>query len=578
MTTLQVIRRLPEIKTLACPAVRFVLQTTLVTLAFTFASSHSNSTTLSLTGPPQVTFTERMIKQPVQNGTDSKANKPSAATTVSPASQKVVIKTIRFEGNTRITSSTLEAVAAPYLSRQIEMSDLEELRLKLTRVYTDNGYLNSGAVLPSQRVENGNVLYKIIEGTLGEVTIEGTGRLNPAYISERVQRENASNPFNSFKLQNNIRLLLNDPLIDTVNARLQPTPEPGLTDLNLSVQLARTYDFSLTASNHSAPSSGEHQLEFGSVFRNLSGYGDQLDLTVSANQSKLGLTTAFSMPLNSNDTKLRVSAVTSGSGNIEEAVRALDIESKAQEIDLSLIHPLIRSIDKTLTAGTGIGFKKSENTIAGVPFSFSSGEENGVTKLSVVRLWQEYTRRSNAGVFYTRSTLNIGTNTLDATQHNDSRPDGQYLTLQTQIQYLKQFHTPRAQLLLKFDSQLTNHQLLPLARFSLGGSTSVRGYRKNKVVRDQGIFASAEWRQLLHSSDELGSFTMIPFIDFGSARNRSISKDTQNLASIGLGIEWNQKNFLSGELYFGHSITNEPEPNGNALQDDGIHLLLRADF
>ena len=280
----------------------------------------------------EVTFSERTVEFIKKPSSVNQGIQRSSASNSAQAAQTVVLKTVRFEGNGAITNDTLETVAAPFLSRPIVTAEIEQLRIALTRAYTDRGYLNSGVVLPSQKVENGNIRFEVIEGKLGDVQVSGTGRLKPDYVSDRLLSNDASNPFNSITLQNNIQFLLNDPLIENVDVQLVPTAEPGITNLNLLVKTARPYEFSIIASNHSAPSVGEQQVELKSYIRNLSGNGDQLNLDVSANVSRLGLTAAYSTPVNRKDTRLGLTLSSAGSGNIEEAVRALDLESKVREL------------------------------------------------------------------------------------------------------------------------------------------------------------------------------------------------------------------------------------------------------
>jgi hemolysin activation/secretion protein len=65
----------------------------------------------------------------------------------------------------------------------LRFSDLEQLRVELTRAYTDEGYINSGALLPDQQVADGVITYQIVEGSLDSIDISGNGRLRPDYVT-----------------------------------------------------------------------------------------------------------------------------------------------------------------------------------------------------------------------------------------------------------------------------------------------------------------------------------------------------------------------------------------------------------
>ena len=96
-----------------------------------------------------------------------------------------------------------------------------------------------------------------------------------------------------------------------------------------------------------------------------------------------------------------------------------------------------------------------------------------------------------------------------------------------------------AQIQFRGDIQLSNDGLLALEQFALGGANSIRGYRENELVRDQGFALSIEFRYpLLDSTTFPGSLTAIPFMDFGGSWDVSKSNDIEYLHSVGLGLVW----------------------------------------
>ena len=88
-----------------------------------------------------------------------------------PYGLKIFVKEIRLTGNTVFTTEELQETIAPYTNRVVSSSELEDLRVALTRYYIDRGYLNSGAVLPDQKVVDGTVDMVIVEGRLTEIEI-----------------------------------------------------------------------------------------------------------------------------------------------------------------------------------------------------------------------------------------------------------------------------------------------------------------------------------------------------------------------------------------------------------------------
>ncbi|MCP4287432.1 MAG: hypothetical protein GY792_23835, partial [Gammaproteobacteria bacterium] len=68
---------------------------------------------------------------------------------------KVFINEIQLKGNTVFSSSDLAKITAAYENRPVTNEELQELRHALTLYYVDRGYINSGAVIPDQKVVTG---------------------------------------------------------------------------------------------------------------------------------------------------------------------------------------------------------------------------------------------------------------------------------------------------------------------------------------------------------------------------------------------------------------------------------------
>jgi len=61
----------------------------------------------------------------------------------------------RPDGNTVFSMERLLEVTQRYVNRELATEDLEALRIELTRLYIDAGYINSGAIIPDQKLSEG---------------------------------------------------------------------------------------------------------------------------------------------------------------------------------------------------------------------------------------------------------------------------------------------------------------------------------------------------------------------------------------------------------------------------------------
>lgn len=493
-----------------------------------------------------------------------------------PKLQKTILQRVLVEGNTVISDAALATISEPYLNRPLRFSDLEQMRVDITRAYTDRGYISSGAVLPDQKVTNGQLVYRVVEGQLDKIEVSGTGRLNPAYVANRI-RAAAGDPFNSNKLQESFQLLLDDPLIERMDGQLLPQPVTGLTKLKLAVIPSAPWLLNLTADNHGSPSVGKEQLAIAGTYLNPTGMGDRADFSVNLSPGRYNLSGSYSAPVNAHDTRLTIDYGATNSTVIEEPLNSIDIKSDSTNISVSLSHPLTRSISGSVRVGADFTVRNNSNTLLGEPFSFSAGEEGGESRVTALRLWQDYTRKRSEQVIALRSSLNFGLDAFGSTVHDDNLPDSKFISWLGQLRLVRNLQDGAGKILLKANAQYANELLLPLERFSLGGADNVRGYRNNQLVRDNALFLSAEYQYSFYQSPSAGEWKLAPFADYGQGRNEGAEANSETLTSTGLGLLWSKEKF-NADLYIGHAIENVAGSTESGLQHDGVHFRLSTRF
>ena len=165
--------------------------------------------------------------------------------------------------------------------------------------------------------------------------------------------------------------------------------------------------------------------------------------------------------------------------------------------------------------------------------------------------------------------------------HDDDRPDGRFLAWLVQTQYARRLGDQFGQVILRGDLQLANDNLLPLEQFASGGVNSVRGYRENERVRDNGYLVSAEWRYPLWENkkgERQGSLQAAVFTDYGSAWNRGESTHDDPLHSVGVGLLWTLNRFAMAEIYLAHDLEKATQKYDHNIQDEGIHFRFTMNF
>ncbi|CAG1021369.1 Heme/hemopexin transporter protein HuxB [Patescibacteria group bacterium] len=489
---------------------------------------------------------------------------------------KIQLNGIQFIGNTVIDETELQAIAKPFIGKAATVADLEDLRQRVSQYYLEQGYVNSGAVLPDQQFKNGIITMQIIEGKLSEIRVQGTEWLEPSYISDRLYDHDEQEVLNVNVLRENFQQLLLDPLIDQMNGSLLPSSQRGESILDVNVVRARPYQLTLTADNYQPPSIGSTVGHLGGWVRNLTGLGDMLSGSVAYSEGLIGGSGSYSIPLNAQNTRFHFYIDRNDTTIIEQTLQPLDIRSRYVNVDFGLTHPFINSLNRNFNVGISFNYKKNRTSMLNEPFDFSEGSVNGITKDSVLRFTLDFTERFEKQVLSVRSTTSVGINAFDATWHkNSALPDGNFVSWLGQLQYGAQLFDSDANIVLRGDVQYSDNKLMPLERFALGGRYSVRGYRENQLVRDKGYALSAELRYPLLKDDSeynLGTVTIFPFMDYGAAQNRGDRKNIVHLYSVGMGLEWQLSKQFSTELIYAHALNRPPQvPKADYdLQDSGF--------
>ena len=515
-------------------------------------------------------------------GPDFTLPSPPARSDKLPGKTSFILRGVVFKGNTVFSDEELGRVAFPFLERSVTLEDLEELRYRLTRFYVDKGYVNSGAIIkPDQQVDDGEVTYLIQEGRLDDVEVTGNGRLRPSYIRKRIWPD-PEQPFNTKVLQERFQLLLQDPLIEQMDGRIRPGISPGEAFLDLHVDRARPYALRFIGDNHRPPSTGAERGTLAGILWNPTGFGDKLDASFSLSEGADEIAAGYTIPLSAYGTRLSLGYSRSKNSVIEEPLASVDIESETETAELKLDHPVLHRLGRSLELGGSLAIRKSNTFLLGESFSFTPGAEAGESRVTALRLTQSFVDRTSTTALALRSTFSLGIDLFGPTIHGNRLPDSKFLTWLGQVQYAQRLRKSWGQLIFRGDLQISEDRLLSTERFAVGGANTVRGYRENELVRDNGYSLSVEWRYpLWPQADEdetKWTLQLAPFMDFGSAWNKGEPAHDDKLHSIGLGLLWSFGDRLAAELYVAHDLEPAAEKQDYDFQDDGIHFRLTIDL
>lgn len=486
----------------------------------------------------------------------------------------------RFEviGNQVIPESEINQLLQPYLFRPISFVELLEVQQAITQLHIKRGYFTSGAYIPPQTIKNQTIKIEIIEGSIEEIKINGLEELRPDYIRSRLARATKS-PLHQQKLLNALQLLQLDPLIKNISAELSKGVNPGTSYLELEVEEADSFYTELTVDNYRTPSAGAASRQIAIKDQNLLGFGDRFDVSyINTDGSNSLENLSYAIPLNASNNELEIAYSFSNSTIISEPFQDLDLGSKSSYYGVRYHQPLYETPTQEIALGFVFSHQNTQLSLMDIGFpTLARGTDiEGITKISALRLFQEYSDRSNSHVFALRSQFSIGLDAFDATDNADGIPDSNFLIWRGQAQYLKKL-TPKTNIFLRSDLQLSDRALVTLEQFSAGGALNVRGYTRNRVLGDNGLFLSAELINTLWQTSERNlTLELSPFFDFARIWNTdNFPLENNTLASVGLGFQFAIKNRLTASLDWGLPLIDDVELPGDSLQESGVYFSVK---
>lgn len=496
-----------------------------------------------------------------------------------PSSGKIplTITVERFEvvGSTVFSPEELAKVTEQFTKRPISLTELFQARSQITNLYLQKGYITSGAYIPPQIIKSGVITIQVVEGKLEDIQITGTRRLNPNYVRSRLKIATSA-PLNRERLLEALQLLQLNPLIESVNAELSAGSRPGASVLEVKIAEAKSFSTQVVLDNGRSPSVGSFRRRLQVNEANLLGLGDGLSLSYTNTDGSNALDTSYTLPINPYNGTLSFYFGTSWSDVIERPFNVLDIESSSRYYELTFRQPIVQTPRQEFALGITASRRESEASyIDGdrIPFPSLGADDEGRTRISALRFFQEWTSRNSREVIALRSQFNLGTGAFNATI-NSVRPDSRFFAWQGQAQWARLL-APDTLLLLRANTQISSTSLLPLEQFGLGGLDSIRGYRQDLLLTDNGTFASAEVQiPILRLPETDSIIKLAPFVDFGVAWNNSApNPDPNTLASVGLGLRWSQGDRFSARLDWGIPLISA-ESDGKSLQEDGVYFSL----
>lgn len=445
---------------------------------------------------------------------------------------------VTIDPSSFLTPQELATIYQPYVGKEVALSDLQNITDQINALYRAKGVATALAVLPPQRIENGVVHIQLVEGRVGNITIEGANLTNPAYITRRLGTT-AGEVVNTDALAQAL-IRFNRTNQTQLQASLQPGASLGLTDVLLRASDPQPYEVQAFADNLGVKSVGRYE---GGIFYRANEplhIGDRLDLYIVGSAGTVTGNALYSIPFlsgqfefsyarglidisnppqssSSETSTSQASANSSSSGN---SVQSSDITGHSSTIAVNFTEPVFVNQEWLVDGVAYYARDSSTSALTGSPLTdnFTSKPAIGtrieeITPTRYLLLTQTVAYERSHGVPNLSWAL-VANGTLTAVQ---------------------QLPQPLAPFSLDFKGgwQVSDHSpLAPSELLQIGGFGSVRGYQQAALTGTSGYYLQSELHHpLISGLDGYGFFDVGEV--FGGSAGALLAKGT------GLGAAWN---------------------------------------
>lgn len=494
------------------------------------------------------------------------------------------LKSIEFDGMTVYTREDIAPFYEEMLGKQVSLADMVGLANRLTARYRKDGYILSRAIVPEQRVKQGEVTIKVFEGYINEVTIEeqsdirgGAGLVR--YYADRITE---LRPLQSNELER-VLLLAND--LPGIRVRSILTPAPNVVGA-ANVQLVVTqedWSANVFANNRGTRYIGEFQVGVSARINSPFHQHDsvQLSYITAPDDNELhyfGLD--YALPIGQafglTGTTLRA-GLSHSETKPGYTLEPFEIEGESTRFNLAVEHPVIRTRRENLDTYISFEALNSENNANVAPLEFED-------KIRSLRAGFDYSRADQWQGF---STLNFEVSkglklfgaTDDPSQGGLSRGRGQadYTKFTAEFSRLQALPSLPMNLLFAAKGQKSANTLLSSEEFGLGGSRYLRAYDPSEVVGEDGYAASLELRYNgQFDNPNFSNYQLYGFYDVGSVWNDDAVDRRTSLASAGVGVRWAMFERVNADLSLAVPLTQDVETEGD--DDARLFFSLSAAF
>lgn len=421
----------------------------------------------------------------------------------------------------------VELMLEKFYNKKISLKDIKNLQKEIENFYKEEGYTLVSVKLPKQEIKDGVLTFRVDVAKIGKLVVEGNKEYSKEFIIKGFKQKEGD--FLNYKEMIHSLLLLNDYTNLSVKSFLKKSELKGSSDVYLQVKDELPFHLSTWYDNLGSEDTSKNRIGVDFAYGNLFVDGDKVRITpvLSFNPSKtnyVGLN--YQIPINSYQTKLKfgflyADYIAAGDFTV------LGAKGDTTIYDIALSHPILRSITDRVDVDFGYKNKLAKNYLLD---DVSSKED--IDNLMATISWQHF------GAFVSRSVnFSLFAGKLSDDSILSRLYEDRDFTKATLNLSLNRALSENINLVLLADGQYSSKRLPTIEMYSIGGLTTVRGFKSGYKLGDSGFFTSVEG---LYSFDFISSLKsqIGLFADYGVVyTNEVVIGENKKFYLFGGGIE-----------------------------------------
>lgn len=431
------------------------------------------------------------------------------------------IDEIQINDKQLLHQKIIKAIKNDYESKCLNADDINGLIRKLANLYIENGFITTSPHIPEQNLQSKKLIIEVKKGHIEEIKYKSKRNINQTHILPITEK----NTLNLRDLEQSVDQF-GTLKSDKTKIEVMPGKEAGSSILLVDDEVAKAFDFNTTFDNYGSKNKGTLQGTASITAKNLFKSNDQFHISLkqSLNNPKIKYARiysgGFSIPYYYHNLNFNVSH--SQYRNFIEANKQIFRNAGISRVHKFSINSVIHrdGISKTFS-NFAFGHENYNNYIDDNKIEISS------YRIDKFEAGINHQRRLNASVLGFGATYTNGFNKdFKKGIGLEFKPKPRFHKLNYNLFWLKPMKMKPNYFSPKFTTfiqgQFTNQRLVGSEKFSLGGISTIRGYKENIENSDNGILVRNELSLGFVSKEKVSFLEEVEFfnsIDIGRFSN-----------------------------------------------------------